>query len=1346
VATPDSDDTNNDACIDIPTPDVDVSKVAGSAVYDGSIGAMGGFNASYTVTAINSSADAPGLYSYTDTPTAPAGMSVTSVVITQGTNATTTPTNGATSSSITAEPIGASGTDTWSVAVEFTIIDLALVVGGADTCDETTGAGGFANSVVATPDSDDTNNDACIDVPLPDIMLEKTLLSPQAGGIADGGQATFRVTVMNVGQGPASDVMVTETLPAGLSIVSTSPSTGLYSNNTNIWSVGAMAPGATETLDVVVMLDAASAMCSADYLNQVTATTGSVETNLLNNSDDATVSLVAIGLAKELDGQPTALTNGELGDSYSVTYNLLVVNTGGVRLDGVQIVEDLGALINVPNVNDATIDSTTVVATSPNMSLTPNPAYDGINNTNVLSGVDSLLPGSQGRITITFEFTPDVYFGPFDNQASASGTGAGVTVTDLSEDGASVTSPAEVPESCVVDSPTRFQLSIPSTPITLGWIKATDQGGSVLIEWHTESEIANAGFYLQAKNTTGEWVNLNDDMIAGKGDSVALQTYSYDAATDATLFRLVDVSISGVRKAHGEFGIGSQSGLQSPRKATDWTDIERESKAKRRQRNEEIRQELQRMINSRATSGLLREESNQNTAGIVGRLSSWAGGALVFALNAMIPAAHAIDIAALEIDKPGIYQVSYADLAAMGLDLSGQAISGLSVKAYGEPVSVKLISNGTKFFGPGSVIRFAADTWPNKYSLNNTYTLAIGEVQQLIEVDGEAVPEGKAATSYMAERSYAPQNVYSHTSPSKTDSWYADKLKAISGPDSKALSIDVDGYFPVTASSSTGSSSGQAALEKPSLNIKLWGASDLRGHGVHNPDHHVTADLNGQRVSDIRFDGLSEKVVSQTLSSIENGPNQVNLELPKDHGYAFDLVNLDQVSLRYPRRFYAEDTGTSLVFDSAWTKFRVRRLTNEDIEVYRQDANGMHDVSEREFNGCASGPGSCIVAFKGGSADAVSKYFVSTAAAIRTPPMSLLGAPQDLFEGPAKYLVIAHNDFIDNSLLQSYLSDLQIQFGSSDVVDVDSIYGTYTGFEKDARAIHAYIKDAHAQRGTEHVLLVGGDMYDYHNNLNTNARSFIPSIYVQIALNVNAVPSDAMYADVDDDLIPDIGISRLPVRSTAELDRILNKRTQYLARDYAQTAIFAADKVDGSGYSFKADSQNAINASFANWQVAQAYLDDADLSVAKSNLIQQINAGSSLTSYFGHSSTDRWSISGLLTGEEVAALQNVNMPTVVAQWGCWNTFYVSPTEDSIAHRFLVENDQGAVTVMGASSLTNADAEREMSEVLYRHLNQGKSISQAVLDAKRELAITRPHQLDVLLGWAVLGAADISIVQ
>ena len=64
--------------------------------------------------------------------------------------------------------------------------------------------------------------------------------------------------------------------------------------------------------------------------------------------------------------------------------------------------------------------------------------------------------------------------------------------------------------------------------------------------------------------------------------------------------------------------------------------------------------------------------------------------------------------------------------------------------------------------------------------------------------------------------------------------------------------------------------------------------------------------------------------------------------------------------------------------------------------------------------------------------------------------------------------------------------------------------------------------------------------------------------------------------------------------------------------------------------------------------------------------------------------------------------------------------------------------------MGASSLTSADAEKAMSLLLYDRLDQGMRISDAVLSAKQAFAEDHPQALDVLLGWAVLGAADLSV--
>jgi len=123
---------------------------------------------------------------------------------------------------------------------------------------------------------------------------------------------------------------------------------------------------------------------------------------------------------------------------------------------------------------------------------------------------------------------------------------------------------------------------------------------------------------------------------------------------------------------------------------------------------------------------------------------------------------------------------------------------------------------------------------------------------------------------------------------------------------------------------------------------------------------------------------------------------------------------------------------------------------------------------------------------------------------------------------------------------------------------------------------------------------------------------------------------------------------------------------------------------------------------------------------------------------------NQWNCDGLFTGYDAAALQNQGKPTVVTQWGCWNAYYVSPNEDSMGHRFMMEGDRGAVAVMGASTLTNANSERELARLVFQRLSNGERLGDAVTNAKQEYAQTNPNDLDVLLGWTVLGLPELFI--
>ncbi len=1032
-------------------------------------------------------------------------------------------------------------------------------------------------------------------------------------------------------------------------------------------------------------------------------------------------------VAKSLSGSPVDLGNG----AYQVTYNFVIENDGNLDIIDLQLVDDLNAMINDPNPNNASVANAVVSYVSGTV-VTPNASYTGTGVNNMLAGSDVFPVGATTELSLSFEFTPDVYFGPFNNTATVSGTDPLGNITEDNSENATAPSAAGPDED--IQSPAPFQLDIvPSTPITLGWISISDDlNGSATIEWQTATEVANAGFNIWVLNELGDWVQANASLIPSLGDSTSAQNYQFLSSLVGEEFMLVDVSVTGVEERHGPFDLNSSTGVYMSPKEIEWDSIQQESDDKQEQREQDRLEQLQDLLSQPQAQAELKQG---NRVGVF--MQSLAASLL----SVMIPTAHAVDLVNFEVETAGLYQVTHQDLMAMGLDLRGVNLERLGLQEAGQLWPMDKQASGNVFTS-NTTLLFPARGLDTLYSGVNKYTLVLDEGSLGIGNDDAQYPGNDIgfAYSYLAEATYAPQNTYSYLSPESEDSWFADALNAISAPAQKSVTLSVDGYVPpLSFGSGFGSSVQRQATQNPELEMSVWGGSSLPGNGVTNPDHQVLVELNGESVADIQFDGLGHELKQTPLVSVKEGNNVVEITVPNENGYLYDLIRLDHVSLRYPRGFEAQQNA--LVFESDWTKFRVSNLNTTNALVVRLDEDGQaYYMTERDNGSCTTG---CIY-FAGQGAS--NSYFVATNAGLKTPAGISVAVDGTLASTPANFIIIAHPDFIDTSsqALEGYASEITGQYGSVDIVDVEVIYAAYSGGVVDAYAIKEYISDAYADRGTRHILLVGGDNYDYQDYSNSGAKSFIPSIYQPISNNVKSVPSDSSYVLVDDDLSPDLTISRLPVRTSAELDNLIAKRHNYLARSYTNEVLMAADEVDNGGYSFKSDVQSLISDHYTTNSVSAVYLDDTTVASARSQLLSAFNSGVSFASYFGHSSTDRWSISAILTGDDVASLNNAQSPAVVAQWGCWNTFYASPEHDSMAHRFLLEGLQGAVTVMGASSFTQADAEKRMAEYLSANLQAGMSIGDAVLAAKQSIYAATPFQIDVLLGWAVLGFDDMPV--
>lgn len=127
-----------------------------------------------------------------------------------------------------------------------------------------------------------------------DLELAKTVDNAAPN---QGDQVTFTLTLTNNGPDTANGVEVTDALPAGLTFDSANPSQGTYNDATGIWDVGALANGASATLEITVTVDTGAAV---ENIAEVTTLQGSdpdSTPNNGNNSEDdyATAAVTPVG-------------------------------------------------------------------------------------------------------------------------------------------------------------------------------------------------------------------------------------------------------------------------------------------------------------------------------------------------------------------------------------------------------------------------------------------------------------------------------------------------------------------------------------------------------------------------------------------------------------------------------------------------------------------------------------------------------------------------------------------------------------------------------------------------------------------------------------------------------------------------------------------------------------------------------------------------------------------------------------------------------------------------------------------------------------------------------------------
>lgn len=196
-------------------------------------------------------------------------------------------------------------------------------VSAADQAD----ADSIPDNSATTPNEDDT---ASVTVTPPTIDLSLTKQASPAAP-AKNGQVTFTLTLANAaGQANATNVAVTDQLPAGLTFVSSTPSQGSYNSTTGVWTVGTVNTNANATLTIVATV---TTVGTKTNVAQVTAADQPDIDSTPNNiatapGEDDTATAAVTPAVADLSVTKT-VDNASPNKGQNVTFTVTLANAAG---------------------------------------------------------------------------------------------------------------------------------------------------------------------------------------------------------------------------------------------------------------------------------------------------------------------------------------------------------------------------------------------------------------------------------------------------------------------------------------------------------------------------------------------------------------------------------------------------------------------------------------------------------------------------------------------------------------------------------------------------------------------------------------------------------------------------------------------------------------------------------------------------------------------------------------------------------------------------------------------------------------------------------------------------------
>jgi uncharacterized repeat protein (TIGR01451 family) len=332
--------------------------------------------------------------------------------------------------------------------------------------------------------------------------------------IITGENLTYTITVTNLGPDAATGVTAIDTLPAGATFNSTTPSQGTYTYDPNsnqvTCNLGILETNASATVMIQV-----TPITVGEIVNTVTVVGEQLDPHLANNTASTTTTVLpAADLAVSKEGKPSSVIVDE-----NVTYTIITTNLGPDTATGVTATDTLPATVTLdsiissqgnctynPTTNEVTCSLGTITSSaSATVTIQVTPTTPGvIINTVTVTGdqFDPNLANNKASVTTTVSPVADLAVtktGTPDPSLVGENVTYTIITTNLGPDTATgVTATDTLPVNVTVDNTSSSQGSCTYDPLS----------NTVTCNLGTLSASSSATVTIQVTSTTtSEFVN-----------------------------------------------------------------------------------------------------------------------------------------------------------------------------------------------------------------------------------------------------------------------------------------------------------------------------------------------------------------------------------------------------------------------------------------------------------------------------------------------------------------------------------------------------------------------------------------------------------------------------------------------------------------------------------------------------------------------------------------------------------------------------------------------------------------------------------------------------------------------